>query len=517
MADIGCAKIDRSAYLIDRPTYLEAAFELLPECTGIIGTDLRFIDLNPAGLKKFGVARLEDLPDGAPISLVSDSDREQHRENVIAVLAGDTEAAGRVSRITMHSVDNTTHLTECRMTPLKNDSGEIIAAIITSRDISLWQDAIEEVEQSNAILQSILTTVPDAMIVSDEQGYIILFSKTAEKIFGYKESEILGKSISLLMPDSYETSDAKYLKQFLETDMEEIIGTSMLHKARRKDGTIFPVQASFGATRAAGHRLFTSFYVDLTEKQQTEAELQSLQLELQHASRVSDVGTLASSLAHELNQPLTAIANYLSTGRDMLDDLTPENVHMLQEALNESVAESLRAGKIVRRLREFVSKGEVRMEVLSMADLVNDSKTLGLIDARVKGVEYSFDIRPDINHVLADKVQIQQVMVNLIRNAIEAMDDSPIKKLSVSAHTAPDNRVEFVVQDSGPGISPEVRDRLFAPFATTKNDGMGLGLPICKTIIEAHGGELAFEDAPEGGAIFRFSLKKAPKEHPHAE
>ncbi len=510
MAAIGISNMDRSAYLA-------AAFDSLPECTGILGPDLQVIEMNPAGLRKFGVSRVSELPEGIPVSRIAEADREEYRANALAVLAGDADAADRVLRVGLISGDGQARPIECSMTPLKDDSGEIIAVIVTSRDMSRWQDALNEVEQSNAILQSILTTIPDAMIAIDEQGTIILFSKMAEQMFGYQESEILGKSVDILMPKSYGISHQTFVDRYLRTGMKQIIGTGRALKARHKEGTIFPIQASIGEIRVAGQRRFTGFFIDLTEKQQTEAQLQTLQLELQHASRVSDVGTLASSLAHELNQPLTAIANYLSTGRDILDDLKSENVHLLQEALNESVAESLRAGKIVRRLREFVSKGDIRMEVLSMADLVNDSKTLGLIDARVKGVEYSFDIRPDINHVLADKVQIQQVMINLIRNAIEAMDDSPVKKLSVSAHTAPDNRVEFVVQDSGPGISPDVRDRLFAPFATTKSDGMGLGLSICKTIVEAHGGKLVFEDAPEGGTIFRFSLRKAPKEHPHAE
>lgn len=510
MADIGLP-------VMGRAEYLEAAFESLPECTGIIGTDLKFIDLNPAGLKKFGVTRLEDLPDDAPFSFVSDDDRERHRQDIMAVLAGNADGIERVSRITMHSINNERQLTECRMTPLKNNCGDIIAAIVMSRDITIWQDAIDEVAQSNAILQSILMTVPDAMTVVDDTGKIVMFSKTAETMFGYTESEILGQSVSILMPDDYDTADANKLKQFLDANVEQIIGKSIQHKARKKDGTIFPVQASFGATHAAGQRLFTSFYVDLTDKEKTEAELQTVQLELQHASRVHDVGTLATSLAHELNQPLSAITNYLSAATDMLDDMTSENTALLAEAIQESISESLRAGNIVRRLREFISKGEVRMQALSMADLVNDSKTLGLIDARVKGVEYDFDIRPDTNHVLADKVQIQQVMINLIRNAIEAMEDSPVKKLTVSARTAPGNRVEFIVQDNGPGISPEVRERLFDPFATTKGDGMGLGLPICKTIIEAHGGVLAVDDAPDGGAIFRFSLPKAPKEPVHDE
>ena len=252
--------------------------------------------------------------------------------------------------------------------------------------------------------------------------------------------------------------------------------------------------------------------MDLTEKKQTEAELQSLQADLAHASRLSAVGTLASSLAHEINQPLTAIANYLSAARDMMEGDLSENRDFLREALQESVTESLRAGTIVRKLREFVSRGEINRRVLSIAQVVEDATVLGMIGAQEKGVQFSIDIASDTNHVFVDRVQIQQVMVNLMRNAIEAMADSRERKLHIGVNSIDDDKVEIAVSDTGAGIDQEIGDRLFDPFASTKGEGMGLGLSICRTIIEAHGGTIRAEPNPDGGTIFRITLEKAEQE-----
>lgn len=508
---------DANNITFDRPAYLEAVLALVPECVGVIDRDIRFTDLNNAGLAKFGVSRFDELPDDTPLSQITEPYRDVFRYKVKAALSGDTSAAGKPFRIELEAIDGDVHSMECRMSPLKDDSGNICAVVATSRDISDWQEALDLSEQTGSILESILATVPDAMIVIDEDGLITSFSRTAEKMFGYIEADMIGENVDLLMPQPHREKHDGYIKRYLKTGERHIIERSRTMDAQRSDGTSFPIQLSIGEAVIGSHRLFTGFIHDLTERHETEEKLRLVQSELMHASRLSAIGTLASSLAHELNQPLTAIANYLSTGRDMLTDISAENIDMVQQALDESATEAVRAGKIVHRLRDFVSKGEINMQVLSMAELVNHATTLGLIDARVKGVEYNFDIHPDINHVLADKVQIQQVMINLMRNAIEAMEHSPIRKLTISAHSAANNRVEFKVQDTGPGISPEVRDHLFEPFASTKGEGMGLGLSICKTIIEAHGGELELEDASEGGATFKFTLQKAPKEPSDAE
>lgn len=508
---------DASAIDIDRQAYLDALLSTLPEIISVVDRDLRIIEINSAGLKMIGVDNLIELPLNPYPELIHENSRPVLEEAVAHAFDGDAAIIDKVLHLKVDPPGRSQQLHECRVASVKDGSGKVVAVMIAGRDVSRWQNALDLADRTTAILESILSTVPDATIVIDERGLMASFGKAAEKLFGYEESDMLGKNVSILMPTPYRDEHDGYIARYLETAEKRIIGIGRSVEAQRSDGTIFPMQLEIGEAVVGDHRLFTGFIHDLTRRRKIEAELQANQADLMHASRLSAVGTLASSLAHELNQPLTAIANYLSASSDMIDHLPPEIKDMLQEALDEGASESVRAGKIVHRLREFVSKGEVKMEVLSMAELVHDATVLGLVGARMQGVEYSFDINPDINHVLADRVQIQQVMINLMRNAIEAMAESPVKQLIISAHSAPDDRVEFLVQDTGPGISPEVVDRLFEPFASTKSDGMGLGLSICKTIIEAHDGELTFDSAPGGGAIFRFTLLKAPKELTNAE
>ncbi|WP_211051251.1 PAS domain-containing sensor histidine kinase [Parasphingorhabdus halotolerans] len=496
----------------DRQAYLEAVLATLPECVAIIDRNFRLIDMNQAGLAKVGVSRFEDLPDGAPLTIISEQCRPVYEEAFRAILIGKKDAIGKPFRIELESVDGIMRLMECRFAPLHDDKGNVDSVVVTSRDISEWQKDLAASERSGSILQSILATVPAGMVVIDEQGLITSFSATAQALFGYSETELLGQNVKILMPAPHHDRHDDYIKHYLQTGEQHIIGIGRKVEGRRKDGTIFPMQLEVGEARIGEECLFTGFIVDLTEQTRTAAEMQALQAELIHASRLSAVGTLASALAHEINQPLTAISNYLSAARDMVAEGSEIDQDMLTEALRESVSESLRAGTIVRRLREFVAKGEINRQALSIAQLVEDATTLGLVGAHDKGVEWAIDIAPDTNHVFVDRVQIQQVMVNLMRNAIEAMAESPVKHLGITVRSVDENQVEILVSDTGCGIDPEVGDKIFNPFASTKGDGMGLGLSICRTIIEAHDGKISVESNPDGGSIFRVSLLKAKKE-----
>ncbi|MEP2101710.1 MAG: PAS domain S-box protein [Parasphingorhabdus sp.] len=501
----------------DRQTYLEAVLAALPECVAIVDRNFELIDMNQAGLAKIGVDRFEDLPEGAPLSLISKPYRRIYREAFESALRGGDQEKNLPFRLQINAVDGATHLLECRFAPLADKAGIINGAVITSRDISEWQDALDAAEQSSSILESILAAVPNAMVVIDEHGHITSFSAAAEKLFGYQESEILGRNVNMLMPAPHQDAHDGYIQRYLRTGEKHIIGIGRTVEGRKKDGTIFPIRLEVGEAQIGDRCLFTGFIVDLTEQKRTEAELQALQGDLMHASRLSAVGSLASALAHEVNQPLTAIANYLSAARDMLDQGVEGNEPLLYEALQESVSESLRAGTIVRRLREFVAKGEINRQILSIAQLVEDAMTLGLVGAYDKGITCTTNIDPDTNHVFADRVQIQQVMVNLMRNAIEAMAGSADKQLGISVQSAPGKRVEIAISDTGSGIDPEMADKLFHPFATTKGGGMGLGLSICRTIIEAHEGTIYAEPNPPGGTIFRIFLLKAAEEQLNVE
>jgi two-component system sensor kinase FixL len=317
----------------------------------------------------------------------------------------------------------------------------------------------------------------------------------------------------MLMPSPYRESHDGYLARYLTTGERRIIGIGRLVVGERKGGSTFPMELAVGEMRSSDRRFFTGFIRDLTERQQTEARLQELQSELVHISRLTALGEMASALAHELNQPLSAIANYMKGSRRLLEASSDERSTVLRDAMDKAAEQAMRAGQIIRRLREFVARGESEQQVESIAKLTEEASALALVGAKELGVRVRFQFDPSVDLVLADKVQIQQVLLNLMRNAVEAMTESERRTLVVSSAPAGDDMVAVYVADSGPGIPPEAAAQLFQPFFTTKPHGMGVGLSICRTIIDAHGGQISVDKNPDGGgARFRFTLRTVTKE-----
>jgi two-component system sensor kinase FixL len=500
----------------DRIAFLNAILATLPEAVAIIGLDHRLAELNAAGLAMLGATSIDEIPHDAPLSLIASADIGQFKAYFQSAISEFPAAQQEPLFLKIHALNGETRSVECRMAALQDVDGSLTGIVVTARDVSAREEDLRSITDGAALLSAILATVPDAMIVIDEQGLITSFSTTAQSLFGYSETEVIGENVSMLMPEPHHSAHDAYLRRYLETGEKRIIGIGRVVEGLRKDGSLFPMELSVGEARTGDHRAFTGFIRDLTEKFEAEARMQELQAELVHTSRLSAVGTLASALAHELNQPLAAIANYMAAGRDLVDDIKPETSVMLREALDESAKEALRAGQIVRRLRDFVSKGEIDTQILPLAKLINDATTLGLVGAREKGVAWSIEIEPGIDNVLADRVQIQQVMVNLMRNAIEAMEYAPIKQLAICARPSGPEQVEISVADTGHGVPDDLIGQLFQPFISTKAQGMGLGLSICRTIIEAHGGHLTVQSNTNGGTIFTFTLPRASKEIPDA-
>ena len=364
-----------------------------------------------------------------------------------------------------------------------------------------------------AHLRSILDTVPDAMVVIDEAGVMRDFSAAAERTFGWTAAEAIGQNVKLLMPDPYRTAHDGYLERYYRTGEQRIIGKGRVVVGERKDGSTFPLELAVGEMQAGGQRFFTGFMRDLTERQQAEARLQELQNELVHVSRLTALGEMASALAHEINQPLSAIANYLKGSRTLLgrDEVPHERV---AEALDRAATEALRAGDIIRRLRDFVARGEAERRAESLPKLVEEASALALLGAKEHGIRVQYDFSPAVDLVLADKVQIQQVVLNLVRNAVDAMSEanSPRRELTIGIEEAADDMARVTVTDTGPGIAPTVAEQLFQPFITTKRTGMGVGLSISRTIVEAHGGRIEAGPAPGGGTRFAFTLERIGKE-----
>ncbi|SFG17795.1 PAS/PAC sensor signal transduction histidine kinase [Novosphingobium sp. CF614] len=362
---------------------------------------------------------------------------------------------------------------------------------------------------NEAYLRSILDSVPDAMIVIDDAGRIISFSSAAERMFGYIEAELIGENVSTLMPSPDRERHDMYLNRYLVTSERRIIGIGRVTTARRRDGSTFPIELSVGEALFGPRRVYTGFIRDLTERQRTELRLHDLQDALTHVSRVTAMGTLATSIAHELNQPLTAVTNYVQTASDMLADPDPDKIALVREALDECATQTIRAGQIVRRLRDFISRGETERQIVELPRLVSEASALAFVGVGGRSVEFNVQIDPTAELLLVDRIQIQQVLLNLIRNAIEAMEKVHLKRLELSSQPGRDGFVQVIVADSGPGLAPEVAEQLFQPFTTTKAAGMGLGLSICRTIVEAHGGKIWAEPSRLGGTAFHFTLPEA--------
>ena len=364
--------------------------------------------------------------------------------------------------------------------------------------------------RSESHLRSILATVPDAMVVIDERGHMLSFSAAAEKMFGYSEAELLGENVSILMPSPDRERHDGYLQNYLRTGRRKIIGIGRVLTARHREGYTFPIELSVGEAEVEGQRIFTGFIRDLTERQQSELRMQDLQSELAHVGRVSEVGTLASALAHELNQPLAAVTNYCEGARELLaGPIDEETAAEVREALEEAVTQALRAGQIVRRLRDFITYGHTERKVEYLPRLVTEANALGLVGSREYGVEVDVKLDPGAQKVLVDRIQIQQVLLNLIRNAIDAMIDSMVRVLTISSRPDEGGMVRLSVGDTGQGMTEEVAAQLFQPFVTTKERGMGIGLSICRTIVEAHGGRIWCERRSTGGTLFHFTIPEA--------
>lgn len=378
------------------------------------------------------------------------------------------------------------------------------------------RNTTRDLRAREAHLRSVLDTVPDATIVIDEKGIMQSFNQAAERLFGFPEADMLGKNVSMLMPSPFREGHDGYIARYLATGERRIIGIDRVVTGQRKDGSTFPMKLEVGEVKSGTRRYFTGFIKDLTERQATERQLEALQSELARLSRLTAMGEMASTLAHEINQPLSAIANYLQGCLRLVQGIDHPNAAKVHDALAETTKQTLRAGHIIRQLREFVARGEMEKRPENVNRLVEEASALALVGAREQGIKTVFHFDSEAIQVLVEKVQIQQVLLNLIRNAIEAMHGAPRKELVVMTAMRDDGKVEVSVTDTGSGLADDIVPRLFQPFVTSKPTGMGVGLSISKRIVEAHGGEMWAAPNPGGGTQFHFTLEPTEKER-HAD
>ena len=469
----------------------------------------RKLEWSGAARNLFGAARGPSILYEAFLALLEPKDRER-TEHAIQKAIG--SGGGLDVSFKVNGPNGRGQWIRARAGLIKDETGAPRHLSGIFLDIGEEKQLEDTLKTRESHLRSILETVPDAMIVIDGYGVIQLFSTAAERLFGYTEQEAIGRNVSELMPEPDRTRHDGYIARYRSTGERHIIGIGRIVTGKRRDGTTFPMHLSIGEMQSNGKVYFTGFVRDLTEHQQTQARLQELQSELVHVSRLSAMGEMASALAHELNQPLAAISNYMKGSRKLLAGSADPNAPKIENAMDRAAEQALRAGQIIRRLRDFVSRGESEKRVESLSKLIEEAGALGLAGAREQNVQLRFELNPEADLVLADRVQIQQVLVNLFRNALEAMAHSPRRELIATNLKIADDMIEIVVSDTGPGFDDDVKSNLFQTFFTTKETGMGVGLSISRSIIEAHGGRMWAESNASGGATFRFTLPAATSE-----
>ncbi|MFW2404514.1 MAG: two-component system sensor histidine kinase NtrB [Gammaproteobacteria bacterium] len=360
-----------------------------------------------------------------------------------------------------------------------------------------------DVTAQDAIMDAFI----EAIIVMDTEGTIERFNKAAEKMFGYTASEAIGSDISILMPDPDSSNHARYVDRYMATREARIIGIGREMTASRKDGTMFPIHLAIGEVGWHGRVSFIGLIRDLTDDKLAEERRLRQHTDMITASRLATMGEMAAAMAHEINQPLAAIANYASAAERLMD-LGPENADDVKGALASVKAQAHRAGEIIRKLRSFVKPEVASLDVTNLKPLIEEIRSLADLDARANNIQLSIDVANNMPEVIADGLQIQQVILNLLRNGIDAMlDCGPDDRvLELHGYISSPDEVRVDVIDRGHGIPQSVRDSLFNPFFTTKSNGMGMGLAICQTIVKSHGGKLGFEDNPGGGTTFYITL-----------
>jgi two-component system sensor kinase FixL len=408
---------------------------------------------------------------------------------------------------------------------VRDAAGKAEFFVSVVQDISARKEAEQRLAASEAQYRAIFDNAAETVVVIDSNALIQSVNPAVERTFGYKPEELIGREVWMLMPEKIGSAQASDLARYLATGQSEVLGNLSEIEGRRKGGATFPLDLSVAEWKRDDETFFTGIMRDISARKQaeqaligSEERLRLLQNEFAHLARVNDLGEMAAAIAHEINQPLAAIVNYLNSGLFLADTgYSEENFAYVAEDMARASEQALRAGEIVRRLRAFISQGAGMRTVESVEQLVEGAMALALIDAKYAGISVETELEAEAAQVEVDRIQIHQVVVNLLRNAVDAMMLSPPGKqrlLKVGVHNETSDMVSFTVADTGPGISPDIYEHLFEPFVTSKMNGMGMGLSLCQRLIESHGGTISVENRPDEGATFTFRLPRFLPEPP---
>ena len=360
-------------------------------------------------------------------------------------------------------------------------------------------------------LRAILHTAVDAIITIEESGEIESVNPAAERAFGYTRDELIGRNVSMLMPSPYRETHDRHITHYLRTGKARIIGIGREVEAQRKDGSVFPADIAVSEVQLPGRRLFTGIIRDLTERREIEERARLRLEDAAHTARVLELGEMCSGIAHEVNQPLAAIVSYSEGCLRMVRNGTADPP-LIEDTLGRVAEQGLLAGEILSRLRGLVRKKESRFENCDLGAVINETLLLVDHERRRRGVRVVVDCEPGMPTIHADGVQIEQIVLNLLRNAFHAVEGTDQRKVWIRVSRPTADTVRVMVEDSGPGLTPEQRERVFAPFYSTRPNGLGVGLAISRSLAECHGGRLWAEKGSERGALFVLELPHETKE-----
>jgi PAS domain S-box-containing protein len=392
------------------------------------------------------------------------------------------------------------------------DEAGVHGAVLTFSDITERKATEEALRQSEQRFRLIVESMPNAIILVNAEGAIVQVNSQCEKSFCHHREELVGQPVEVLVPERFRAKHPGYRAGFFASPLARPMGAGHDLYARRQDGSEFPVEIGLTPIPTDAGVLVLCVIVDLTERRRLAESRQ----ELAHAARLALVGELTASIAHEINQPLGAIHNYADAARLLLKSSSPD-LDQVQEILGNICKDDLRASEVIRRLRALLSKRDIDRQPLEINELLSDVVLLVRTEVRRRGIRVETKPGDDVPLVLGDKVHLQQVLLNLFLNGMDAMANVPgERRLTVRTGVNGSGSVAIAVSDTGPGILPDRLPRLFDPYFSTKNEGMGLGLSIARSLVEAHGGRIWAENNPGGGATFRFTLPTG-REQPKPE
>jgi PAS domain S-box-containing protein len=365
----------------------------------------------------------------------------------------------------------------------------------------------ETADRTIAQLTAVLDGAKDAVISIDINGVVQSINAAGERMFGYERDEVIGRHLGLLMPEADARRHDSYVANYLKTGVGKIIGVGREVDARRKDGTTFPIDLTINEAAVFNDLIFVGFVRDLSERRRIQSRMDQLA-----AQRLTAIGGMAGALAHELNQPLAAIGAYLETAQRMLARTAEGRSAPVEDAIARASAQVVRMGDIIGHLRAFVGHGEPDKTYQSLHALIGKVVVEAASGGRLQAAAPALDLFAERDDVVMDPVQIGQVLSNLVRNAREAVGAAPGGQVVVSTAVEGGDTIRCDVSDNGPGLADAVRERLFEPMTSTKPTGMGVGLSISKSIVEAHYGRIWAQSNPKGGTIFSFTLPLADAE-----